>query len=81
VASGGRVLLAAFDREAGCVATKAAELVGEPGDESLLLVQGQTRDSYRLLWKELSHEEGPQRGTGRAQKGTNGVSDCSGGKE
>ena len=57
VGRGGRVLLAEVDHKASCVSSEAFEFVGEPGDESLLLVEGQTRDSYRVLWKELSHKE------------------------
>ena len=47
---------AAIDFEASCVSSQAVELMGEPRDESVLLVQGKARDSHGVLRKELSHK-------------------------
>jgi hypothetical protein len=57
VGRGAGVLFAAFDHEKGSVPPEAAQFVGESGDESILLVKGQTRDPHGLLRKELSHKK------------------------
>ena len=54
---GAGVLFAAFDHAARGVSEEAAEFMGEPRDEFVLLVQGQARDSHGLLRKELSHKK------------------------
>ena len=64
------VLLAAVDHETSCFAAPTVEFVGEPGDEFVLLVQDQARDSYRVFRKKLSHK--------KAHKAQNGLSGGSG---
>jgi len=54
VGRGAGVLFVAFDTEKGCVSKEAVEPVGEPRDEFVLLVEGEARDSYGLLWEELA---------------------------
>ena len=54
---GAGVLFVALDHEAGCVAEEAAELVGEPRDKLVLLVQSEAWNSHGLLREELNETE------------------------
>ena len=70
MARGAGVLFVAFDPESRGVSSQAAEFVGEPGDEFVLLVQDQARHTYGVFRKKLSHK--------KAHKAQNGLSGGSG---
>ena len=55
VGRGAGFLFAAIHPATSCVPSQAVEFVGESGDEFVLLVEGEARDSHGVLREELKN--------------------------